>query len=219
MGHKEDSHKKGKMTRLEDTDEKLVEKKLRFPGSPASVAAPPVVTQTQEQLQEQDAPDNATTGPRPTVGSAVTANNNAIADMAAGNVDEATANDSDGTTMAFALERLQLFRVRTLNQKAVKLTPVLVFAFLCKPFVPSLIEDLDALQHLRASSLMLVKKAANGFDTAIYTRSLKVAPGKSCRQAANLQKEVIPTTITPDVKYDVNIMCFDIKKVNKLVGT
>jgi hypothetical protein len=210
-GHEKGSHKKKKKTRLEDTDEKRAAKRLCSIRSPAAVTTPPVVSQT------QDSSTSTTIEEGPFIvdaASPTNADNAAIANMAAGATDDSTPNDAGGNNIDFALRRLQLFKDRTSKQQAVKLTGASVFAFLRKPLVPGLIEDLETSQRLRSSSSASVKRAVNGFDTAVYTYQIKVPTGKSRRLAANLQKSA---TITPDSKHEVDIPSFDIKKATKIM--
>ena len=79
-----------------------------------------------------------------------------------------------------------------------------------------MINDLKASWRLCASSSALVKRAVNGFDTAIYTKHLKVKPGKLQCLAKNEMKKCA-TTVTPDPKHEAKIPNFDIKKANKTV--
>jgi hypothetical protein len=127
------------------------------------------------------------------VASPTIANNAAIVDTVAGTNQDTTPNDGERNNIDFAHCRLQLFKDRTSKQQAVKLTGASVFAFLHKPFVPGLIEELKMSQHLRSGSSALVKRAVNGFDTAVYTYQMKVPTGKSRRVAENLQKSATPT--------------------------
>ena len=57
-GHEEGSHKKRIKTRLQDTDEKRKQKKLRISEPPTSNTAPPVVTQTQDDVPAWSSPAN-----------------------------------------------------------------------------------------------------------------------------------------------------------------
>jgi hypothetical protein len=129
-GHKDDSHKKKKKkTRKEDTDEKGVEKRPHLTRSaPESVATPPVVSQTQEEhLQHAPTTAGAITAivtPMDDMPESPLANNIAIA---------AGANETGLSQFAeVAIERLELCKDKTANQKAVKLTSVSVFVFLRK---------------------------------------------------------------------------------------
>jgi hypothetical protein len=72
--------------------------------------------------------------------------------------------------MYYAMEKLQLFREKTSNNKAVIWLKYMSSHFYVKQFITGLIDDLDMLWHQHASFSVSVKKAVNGFDTAIYTK-------------------------------------------------
>lgn len=218
-GHPSGSHKKKKKTRLEDTDERRAAKRLCSIRSPLPGTTPPVVTQTQDTttIVDEDecmvhpsivyASPDVVVSP-PIADHAVTAN------MVSGCTQDSTTNDGDRNNLDFAQCRLQLFKDRTSKQQAVKLTGASVFAFLRKPLVPSLIEELQTSKRLRSSSSASVKRAVNGFDTAVYTYQMKVPTGKSRRVAESLHKSATPT---PKSKHEVDLPCFDIKKATKLM--
>jgi hypothetical protein len=214
-GHQPGSHKKKKKSRQEDTDEKRVEKRRRLSRTPEAVATPPVVTQTQDSLLV-DAPCT----PIPAVVTATVAptTDGMHGSPLADNLAIATGANETGLSLfaEVAIERLELFKDKTSKQKAVKLTSVSVFAFLRKGFVPALIDDLSMSRRLRASSSASVKRAVNGFDTAVYTRHVKTVPGKSRRIAAN-EKKRASALVTPDSKHEVDIPTFDIQRANQLV--
>jgi hypothetical protein len=66
-GHEEGSHKKRIKTRLQDTDEKRKQKKLRISEPPTSNAAPPAVSQTQDDVPAWSSPANLLANASPPV--------------------------------------------------------------------------------------------------------------------------------------------------------
>jgi hypothetical protein len=103
--HKEDSHKKRKKPWKEDTEGKRVKKQQQFSGAPAAVTTPPVVTQTQEE--QDNVPDSTVAAIAMPMLESPHADNTAIADMAAGVINNKPRADGfEWADMDFALERL-----------------------------------------------------------------------------------------------------------------
>ncbi len=169
-GHKPDSHKKRKTTCKEDTDKKRSAKKKRCCSPTELVTTPTVVSQSQEDdaVIVSTAIDNSAVTNTAVMPGSPVGDNIAIAAMAAGNVNNVTVETD--VPVDYALQRLELFKQKTSNIKAVKLTQSSVFAFLRKALIPVLIDDLQSSRRQRASSSALVKKAVNGFDTTIHLK-------------------------------------------------
>jgi hypothetical protein len=101
-------------------------KKQYSTGLQVSITAPPVASQTQEEDAILIHPDSTTdiasapnidSAPNVGMGGSPVANNTDIANMAAGEIDKDTGNGEGA--MYYAMEKLQLFREKTSNNKAV----------------------------------------------------------------------------------------------------
>ncbi len=237
-GHEEGSHKKRIKTRLQDTDEKRKQKKLRISEPPTSNTAPPVVTQTQDDVPAWSSPANLLANTPPPVisqtqdknapaspsftnspaadvvstGVAVpespTADHNAITEMNTGGADETT----EGATCATGC--LVLFKERVSKKNAAKLTNVTVFNHVRQGFIKASLEDLVQGRRPVANSSQSARKAVNSFDTLTYVRQTKVELGKSRRIAEMKVRNV--ASVTPEPRREVDTPIFDIKSATKL---
>jgi hypothetical protein len=218
-GHKDGSHKKRKATRLQVSAEKRRLKKARPEVTPEATTAPPVVSQTQDDIVPviAESPTNLLAlalalATVPPVGSP-TVDNNVIAEMTAGPRNDDEQNDditSDKHT------RMVLFNDKNGKHKTIKLTATSVFSFLRQGFVQSLSDDLLAKRRTASSSAASVRKARSYFDTINYQKQVKVLPGKSRRLAEKQQRNVV-ALLGPDVPYEKDIPIFDVKKATAVI--
>jgi hypothetical protein len=222
-GHKEDSHKKRKLTRKEHNDEKPLPKKQQLSTSPATVAVTSVVTQTQDSPECPPSPfeDTVVNDVVPTSSSPVD-DYEALSTMVSG---EMNPHSEPGVGRDYRIQRLELFKDRTGKKKAAKLTTVSVFNFIRQGYIKSNIDDLLHARRPQANSSQSVRKAINFFDTIPYKRQTKVDPGKSRRIAELVQEKKRTETVkgvpavTPEAIRQVDVPTFDIKRASKLIPT
>jgi hypothetical protein len=216
-GHKPNSHKKRKPTRLQVSAEKRIQKKARDEVTPEVVTAPPVVTQTQDSAVIPDSPTNpiitARNAPVPVSNGSPTADNIAIAEMAAGRTNE---DDSNVDARTLRSTKMVLFNGNIGKHKTIKLTATSVFNFLRQGFVTSLQDDLLAGRRTPSSSAASVRKARSSFDTITYNKQTKVLPGKSRRIAEKEQRTVTPSDGSSGL-HQVDVPIFDVNKANTVI--
>jgi hypothetical protein len=212
-GHKDGSHKKRKITRLQTTDEKRSAKKLRDSEPPDVETTVVAVTQTQDADADAEPDPVPITTPHTSIvatpGSPV-ADNDAIA--AISEVAAHPVRDLEG--MAYAKRRLDTFKNKVKSKNAMKLTSSNVFPWIRDSIVQVLENDLKTQSRAVSSSSAVIKKANSFFHTVAYNRVPKPKPGQSAR-IAQRNHDSVAVPVTPDIIKEVDLPVFNAKVAKK----